>query len=391
MHVQRPSLIALLAALVAAATFFVVLRPAETSKVAERHDLQLTLDRFIRDNVVAPGVTAYVSGPHGTWAGASGFSKLAPETLMTPDARMRLESLSKAWTATLILQLVGNGKLGLDDTVSKWLPGLLPYGNRITVRELLSHTSGLIDNNDIAARTGFYIRQVRDPKLRARLEATGARLARNPALEYSPRLWIAFAGALPLLSQPGTSYHYSNIGYEVAGLVAEKISGKSLAQLTRDEIIRPLGLKSAAYDPQGPISGPHATLYHLLGGKHVDATAWHGGIGGEGGVVSDAHDEAVFLQALMGGKLLKPEELRQLQTPQPGAGRYTLGFVEYRTACGGEVAYMHGGAGAGDKTGVAVSLDGKRVGVVLANGNAEGAADYYAAVERLAQKLLCAS
>ena len=68
---------------------------------------------------------------------------------MRPDARMRLESVSKLWTATLILQLAGEGKLRLDDTVEHRLPGLLPYGDRITIRELLNHTSGMIDNNDI--------------------------------------------------------------------------------------------------------------------------------------------------------------------------------------------------------------------------------------------------
>jgi D-alanyl-D-alanine carboxypeptidase len=390
MHLQRPFLVALLAIVVATSAVVVVFRPAQTAKTTDRPELLRSLDRFVRDNVVAPGVTAYIDGPRGTWAGAAGFTNLKTETPMPADARMRLESVSKAWTATLILQLAGEGKLGLDDTVSKWLPRLLPYGNRITIRQLLSHTSGLIDNNDIGKRPSYYVSQVRDAKLHATLVATGNRLAKNQALEFSPRLWIAFAGALPLLSQPGTTYHYSNIGYEVAGLIAEKVSGKPLAQLNRDGIIDPLGLKSAAYDPQGPITGPHATLYYLLNGKHVDASAWHAGIGGEGGIVSDARDEARFAQALMGGKLLKPAELEQMQTPQPGAGDYTLGFVKVRPSCGG-VAFEHGGAGAGDKTEVVVSPDGTRVAVVLANGGADNAAAYYAAVESLATRLYCAA
>ena len=71
---------------------------------------------------------------------------------MKPDARMRLESVSKIWTAAVVLRLAQNGLLRPGDTVERWLPGLLPYGNRITIAQLLTHTSGLIDNNDMVSR-----------------------------------------------------------------------------------------------------------------------------------------------------------------------------------------------------------------------------------------------
>jgi CubicO group peptidase (beta-lactamase class C family) len=98
---------------------------------------------------LAPGATAYVSGPDGNWLGAAGVADTSTCARMPTDARMRLESVSKIYTAALILQLAQSGKLRVGDTVADWLPGLLPYGNRITIRHLLTMSSGLIDNNDL--------------------------------------------------------------------------------------------------------------------------------------------------------------------------------------------------------------------------------------------------
>ena len=155
------------------------------------------------------------------------------------------------------------------------------------MRELLSHTSGLIDNNDIARAPAAYLAQVGDAALRARLVQVEQRWAADPELRFPALLWVEFAASLPLLSAPGTQYHYSNIGYEVVGMIAEKVSGMRLASLFEQRIIQPLGLTSADYDPQGEISGPHARGYRVsANGDEVDATAWHGGIGAEGGIVA---------------------------------------------------------------------------------------------------------
>jgi D-alanyl-D-alanine carboxypeptidase len=301
---------------------------------------------------------------------------------MPPDARMRLESVSKAWTAVVVLRLVADGRLALADTVERWVPGLLPAGGRITVRQLLNHTSGLIDNNDLARAPERYLAQVEDSALRARLLAVGRAWSRNPSLEFSPRVWIEFAAALPLLAEPGTSYHYSNIGYEVAGLVAERAGGRPLARLYREEIVEPLGLDSAAYDPQGPIAGPHARGY-LFDGEPVDRTDAHPGIGAEGGIVANAEDEARFLTALMRGELLAPRELRALETA-PWFSSYALGLGVQQVACAEGLTYAHGGMGDAYKTAVRVSADGEQVAVVLLNGrSAESDARAHAAEKAL--------
>jgi D-alanyl-D-alanine carboxypeptidase len=303
---------------------------------------------------------------------------------MTVDARMRLESVSKAWTATLILRLAADGKLRLDDTVQRWLPGLLPAGDRITIRQLLNHTSGLIDNNDIQVDAEGYLARVEDPVVRARLLRVGRAVERNPSLEFSPRRWIEFAAALPLLSEPGERYHYSNIGYEIAGLVAERAGGRPLARLYREEIVEPLGLRGAVYDPQGPIAGPHASGY-AMDGPPVDRTDVHGGVGAEGGIVAGAEDEARFVTALMRGELLPPRELRALRTP-PSTSVYALGVALAPSGCAG-LAFMHSGGGAAYKTGVWVSADGARVAVLLTNGRS---ADSDRRVDAAVNELFCA-
>jgi CubicO group peptidase (beta-lactamase class C family) len=103
---------------------------------------------------------------------------------MPVDVRMRLESVSKLWTAVLVLQLAEHGRLSLDDTVARWLPGLLPFGDRITLRQLLTHTSGIFDNNDAVKDPARVLARVKDPGFHAELvidELTNAVAARDPA------------------------------------------------------------------------------------------------------------------------------------------------------------------------------------------------------------------
>jgi CubicO group peptidase (beta-lactamase class C family) len=186
------------ALLAAAAAIGIVVDLALRSDRSEnaRPDLQRVLDGLVLGRGrIAPGVAAFVSGPHGVWLGSAGIANMQTGEPMRPDARVRLESVSKLWVATLIAQLVGDGKMRLDDRVARWLPGLLPYGNRITVRQLLNHTSGMVDTNDITHNGPFYIRQVKDPRLRARLLAVGRYLEKDQGYAFSPHLWIEFAAA----------------------------------------------------------------------------------------------------------------------------------------------------------------------------------------------------
>jgi D-alanyl-D-alanine carboxypeptidase len=331
---------------------------------AARPDLQRVLDGLVAGtDALAPGATASVSGPEGTWSGAAGDAATSPDVPMRADARMRLESVSKIYTAALIELLAQDGTLRVDDTVERWLPGLLPDGDRITIRHLLTMSSGLIDNNDFRNASDreqrTYLGRVKDARLRAELLATAARVEQNPATTVPETLWVRWAAWQPLLFEPGAGSHYSNIGYDVLGLIAARAGAESLPALYRERIFEPLGLDATAYDPQGPISGPHAHGYGIEpDGRRVDATDWHWGVGAEGGIVSNAEDTATFLTALMQGRLLDRQHVAALV----GDDLWRGGAF---SACG--PAYGWSGGGNGYKTDVWVDRSGRRVAVLLLN------------------------
>jgi D-alanyl-D-alanine carboxypeptidase len=320
--------------------------------------MQRTLDGLVTGpNRLAPGATAYVSGPHGTWVGSAGTADVETARRMALDARLRIESNSKTWLVAAVLQLVQERKLSLDDTVARWLPGLLrAHGSEITLRQLMSDSSGLIDDNDVWASPDTYLARVGDPKLRAQLLAVGARIRANPAAEISPLWFIRLAVWQPLVAPPGTTYHHSNIGWNIAGLIAAKAAGTSLPVLYRERIFEPLRLRHTAYDPQGPIAGAHAHGYALgAGGALADTTSQHVGKGADGAIVTDAQDEATFLAALTNGTLVEPSILGEL-----GSGD--------ASGCGGPLVHSGSGAGNGFKSDVVYAVDGTRVAVLLLNG-----------------------
>jgi D-alanyl-D-alanine carboxypeptidase len=355
----------------------------------DRPELQRELATLVTGaGRVSPGATAFIEGPRGSWSGAAGLADVAAGEPMRPTHCLRLESVSKAWTAVVVLQLVERGLLSLEDTVERRAPGLLTHGDRITVRQLLNHTSGLIDNNDVARDPLGHIERVADPSLRRKLLRLKAQVEADPTHEFAPRVWIELAGALPLLSDPGSTYRYSNIGYEVAAEIAAEVAGRPFGKLVEDGIVRPLALDSAAFDAQGPIEGQHAKGYTVTRARLLEATAvGGGGNAGAGGIVADARDEARFLVALMRGELLKPDQLRAMLTaPHEIGSTYALGLGEIKTPCGS--AFGHNGGGAGFKTSALVSRDGGRVAVLLLNGNTrDGRAD--AAAFGAAERLFC--
>jgi D-alanyl-D-alanine carboxypeptidase len=368
-RVRRPHgwVILLVVGLVAATAIGVVVDRTVRSQPtpAARPELQRILDGLVTGpDRIAPGVTAYVAGPGGTWLGSAGVANVQTGEPMRPEARLRLDSNSKFWAMTVILQLAQDGKLELGDTVERWLPGLLPYGNRITIRQLLTDTSGLIDDNDLnnPAVLSRALARVKDAKLLAQLEAIGARVRANPASEVSPRWLIRLVAWQPLLFTPGSRYHHSNTGWDIIGLIAARAGGKPLPVLYRERILEPLGLEHTAYDPQGPIEGPHAHGYAIAGdGTLTDTTTWALFKGADGAIVSNAEDTAAFFTALMGAKLFDRQQLAAMNREQ---------FVNFGGADSGCAGLVHSGSGAGNayKSNILVDDNGRRVAVLLLNG-----------------------
>jgi len=361
---------AVVASVVAVGIGIAVERATAPRSSASRPELQQILERLVGGpGRVAPGVTAFVSGPHGSWSGAAGLADVRTGAAMWPDAPMHLDSQTKTWVATLILQLVADGRMRLDDTVERWLPGMLPYGKRITVRELLNHTSGIVDQQTFDNDALRFIQQVHDPALRTQLVQFWQRLATDPTAKLPAALALRFTATLPLLWKPGSQYHYSNIGYEIAGLIAAKAGGAPLGRLLEQRISKPLGLASAAYIPGGEVNAPHPQDYSVAtDGTVRDATDFYRvDEGASGAMIASARDEGRFLTSLMQRRLLPAAELSTMTTPSPANPFYGLG-IGITTDCYIS-AYNHGGASYSTTSAALVSHDGKRVAVVLLNGN----------------------
>src|SRR5918994_1279936 len=329
---------------------------------ASRPDLQRILDGLvIGPESVAPGASAYVVGPQGIWAGAAGVPNVKTGEPMTADARMRIESNSKTWLTAVVLQLANEGKLNLDDTVAHWLPGLLPYGDKITIRQLMSDRSGLVDDFDELFRSLSAFERslgnVKDPKLRAQWTTFAARLQTNPATRIDPMWVIRLAAWQPLLFAPGSRYHHSNIGWKITGLIAAKAGGTQLSALYREHIIEPLGLTNTAYQPQGPIAGPHVHSYSIAADGGLTEHVYPFGMGADGGIVTDAADEATFIPALVRDRL--------------GVRQQLLDFWGARgsnaAGCPGD-AFLGVGANDGGRSYVYSDHTGNHIAVLLLNG-----------------------
>jgi D-alanyl-D-alanine carboxypeptidase len=306
------------------------------------------LDAAVRRVVAAgvPGALVLVRDGDRVQTADAGLAEVSPSRKLRPDDRFRIGSVTKTFVATIVLELAAEKRLRLDDPVARRLPGLLPDGRRITIRDLLAHRSGLPDVAD-------------DPAV-----LNGSRS------DWPPRRLVALAAHQPRIGAPGGAFHYSSTNYLVLGLLVERVTGRSVAAELRRRIVEPLHLRATAYRP-GPLAGRHVHGYRLVSHQGVvDPTAaprdlelqsarW---AGASGDLVSSAGDLARFLAALLGGKLLPPRELRAMEAVTP---RYGLGLAVFRTPCGR--AWGHTGNLNGVLTIAWSTRDGSRQAVVMAN------------------------
>ena len=235
-------------ALVTATTALAVIAaPAAATAAPEEADragLQRRLDDVVAAGAV--GALAEVRDEHGVWRGTSGVAELGTTRAVPVRGRFRVGSITKTFVATVVLQLVDEGRLRLDDPVETWLPGVVPDGHRITVRHLLNHTSGLYDVRAHAA------------------DAAGARSSSTTGGGPGPRpSWFARAVANPpTFEPPGSAYAYSSTGYLLLGQIVEEVTGRSYGKEIEHRIIRPLRLHGTSLPGTSPrIRGPHPHGY----------------------------------------------------------------------------------------------------------------------------------
>jgi D-alanyl-D-alanine carboxypeptidase len=306
----------------------------------------------------APGAILLTRDGSRTTRLTSGLADVDMKTPMRADDRFRIASLTKTFVAAIVLQLVDEQKLSLNDSVQHFLPGLVANGTRITIRQLLNHTSGFPEYDEDA--------RVLKPYLSGRL-----------GYYWPPRRLIAIALSHERLFEPGARYSYANTNYLLLGLIVEKATGHPLATELRRRIFGPLHLRATSFPTTPRLPNPYAHGYFVLGKPPAaDVSALSPSFAGAaGGIVSTVDDVASFYRLLLSGRLLERSGLDAMQdtVAEPGAvdlnSRYGLGIERYTTRCG--TAWGHGGAFPGYLVYAFTSSDGRRQAVLMVNQSAE--------------------
>ncbi|UUU22724.1 serine hydrolase domain-containing protein [Streptomyces sp. DSM 40750] len=350
-----------------AATSAVGLALALLAALAPAHAQAAASDPLQRDtdalrDAGVTGVSVRLDSPHRKRTVRSGVGDLTTGAPVPPAGYIRLGSTTKTYVATVVLQLVGEGRLSLEDSVDRWLPGVVRGngndGRRVTVRQLLQHTSGLPDYTaDVVP------------------DMSAAGYLKHRSTTYTSEQRVAFAMTHPPVFEPGARWEYSNTNYILAGMVIEAVTGRAWGQEVRDRILRPLGLTrtlTPGNDPRLP--RPHARNYQQFqpsesgDGPMTDATLAYLPFDGDadGSMISTTADTNRFFSALLSGRLLAPAQFVEMrrtvavpETPDevPGS-RYGLGLAWTPLTCGGGY-WGHSGSGFGYLAWPATTPDGR--------------------------------
>ncbi|MFF2624795.1 serine hydrolase domain-containing protein [Kitasatospora griseola] len=341
----------------AAGLALTALAPTAASAAPRPDVVQQRLDALVKEDGM-PAALAAVKGRDGrSRTYTAGVGDLATGAKVPVDGQIRAGSNTKPFTAVVVLQLVAEGRVGLDTAVDAYLPGLLRGdgidGRTITVRQLLQHTSGLPDYLDAPALADFVPIQYR---------------------YFEPRELLDGALAQKALFAPGTDWMYSNTNYLVAGLLIQKVTGRPYGEEVTKRVIDRIGLRHTYVPATGETAlrepHPHAYLAAAPGAPRIDYTemdtsmAWSAGA-----VVSTDTDLNAFYSALLTGRLLPAAQLAQMRTTVPtellGPGvRYGLGIQSRPLSCGGLV-WGHGGTGAAHRNRGGVTEDGRAVSITV--------------------------
>lgn len=316
------------------------------------------------------GVIAESTTPGGREYAAAGKADTATGTPANPFDSFRIGSATKTFVSTVMLQLVGEHRVSLDDTVDHWLPGVVSGngndGRQITVRELLQHTSGLYDY--LADLPGF---------------TSLAGFEANRYDGFTPAQLVAIAMRHAPDFAPGTQWEYSNTNYVLAGMIIQRVTGHTWAHEVTSRIIEPLGLRHTVIPGTDPdIHSPHLHGYFNFGTTtDIDVTRFNPSAADAAGeIISTTDDLTRFYEALLGGRLLAPAQLAAMETTVPAPGltpiaagiSYGLGLIRIPLTCGG-FYYGHGGDVPGYSTREGVSADGTHVVVAERTGSGSGA------------------
>ncbi|GGQ26885.1 serine hydrolase domain-containing protein [Streptosporangium pseudovulgare] len=313
----------------------------------DRPELQKAIEEIVESGFI--GVSLRVHDERGEWAGSAGARELGGTAKPPINGHVRIGSNTKTFTATLVLQLVAEGRLGLDAPAADHLPEL-GLDRRITVRMLLQHTSGVFNFTGEVYDDGTVV-----PGIPIPYGTTGKEWVDNRFRSYRPQELVELALSRPARFEPGTGWSYSNTNYVLARLLIEKVTGRTQAEEMQRLILGPLGLSgTVAPDTSPEIPAPHTHAYYRYEDtgerKTIDVTrqnpSW---ISTGGDMISTTRDLATFISALLGGRLLPAPLLAEMCTPHPTGipnMDYGLGVFVVTTDCGGTVI-SHNGAAVG--------------------------------------------
>ncbi|MFH8770052.1 serine hydrolase domain-containing protein [Streptomyces sp. NPDC017958] len=314
------------------------------------------LDAVLRSAVTqgAPGALARIDDNGSTYRLSRGVADRSTRQAISTDDRFRIGSVTKSFSAVVLLQLADEHKLDLDAPVNRYLPRLLP-DDGITVRHILSHRSGLYDySNDMFAQS-----------------VSGFEAVRNKVYTYQQLVTLSLKK--PRTNAPGAAYSYSNTNFVVAGMLIEKLTGHSVKTEYENRILKPLQLTDTFYvHPDTKIPGRFTRGYltpDTAGAQLVDATAqtvsW---AQSAGAIISSARDLNTFYSALLRGKLMSAARLAEMErfTQVNSTTAYGLGLRRRDLTCGVSV-YGHTGAVQGYYTYAFATKDGKRSVTAVAN------------------------
>jgi CubicO group peptidase (beta-lactamase class C family) len=337
--------------------------------------LQTVVDSTVKDLLI-PGAVVVLRTPQGEFTAVSGTTELGNQNLPTTDTHFRIASVTKTMTSAVILQLAQEGKLNLNDPVSKYVAGV-PNGDNITIAQLLEMRSGLYNYTNA-------------PEMAESFD-------RDPARVWTPQEVLNIAFAQPPNAPPGTEFEYNNTNYVLLGLIAEQLDGKPLAAVMHDRLFAPLGLTNTMVPPitSNSITEPYSHGY-LYGSSSVALTGEppytpeeitgakagtlqpndytginHSFAPGPGNVTSTADDLATWIHALVGGRVLNPEYQRiwfdSVQPEDPSNPNRGYGYGITRNSWGPNTIYLHGGETPGYNTEAAVDPANDTTLVVWAN------------------------
>lgn len=289
--------------------------------------------------VGVPGVAISVYSEGGLWSSAAGFAKIEDKTLMQTCHLQYLQSISKTYMAVGILKLYEQGKINLDDPMTQYLPEkysqYITDGNKVTVRMLLNHTSGIPEYNSAPA----YI----------------TKLLQQPDYPFSPEEYLNYIKGKPLDFDPGSKFSYRNTNYVILALMADAITGDH-AKFLSEVIFKPLDLKNTFYRREDAYLS-YSNLVNSYWDRNSNSILENASqlqrnnvaaLIGDDGIVATPTDAVKFLKGLMEGKLLTTSTLDIMKTwVKDKNGNYTYGLgLDYATI-GGQIAYGHSGGGIG--------------------------------------------